>query len=148
MQPENLGAFLETGVLFCQIGDPKKLEAVLVIDQSDRNIVREDQVVDIKLEGFSGTTLHCRVQEIAESELKVCPKRLSNKSGGEVSTKTDPQTGEERPMSTSYQARVPVDNPDDYYRIGLRGQACVHTDWISLGARLWRLIRHTFNFKV
>ena len=61
MQPENLGAYLETGVLFCQIGDPKKLEAVLVIDQSDRNIVREDQAVDLKLEGFSGTTLHSRV---------------------------------------------------------------------------------------
>ena len=43
LDPENLGATLEQGVLFCQIGDPKRLEAVLVIDQADRNIVREGQ---------------------------------------------------------------------------------------------------------
>ncbi len=51
-------------------------------------------------------------------------------------------------MSTQYQARAPIDDPDGKYRIGLRGQARVHTKWISLGARLWRLLSHTFNFKL
>ena len=51
-------------------------------------------------------------------------------------------------MSTSYQARAPIDDPDEQYRLGLRGQARVQTKWISLGARLWRLLTHTFNFKL
>ena len=81
-----------------------------------RTSSREGQAVDIKLEGFPSTTLHSQIAEIAESELKVSPQRLSSKSGGELATKTDPQTGAERPMSTSYQARTPIDDPEE--RIG------------------------------
>ena len=145
---ENLGALLEPGVLFCQVGDPKRLEAVLVVDQTDRNIVRKDQSVDIKLEGFPSTTLHSTIAEIAESELKQSPQRLSTKSGGELPTKIDPQTGVEIPMSTSYQARVPIDDPEGRFCLGLRGQARVYTAWLPIGARLWRLVAHTFNFKM
>jgi len=148
LDPENLGAHLEQGTLFCQVGDPKRLEAVMVVDQADRNLIAKDQVVDIKLEGFPSVTLHGTVVEIAESELKVSPKRLSTKSGGELPTKTDTNTGIERPMSTSYQARAPIDDPAGQYRLGLRGQARIHTKWISLGERLWRLLTHTFNFKL
>ena len=102
------------GTLFCQVGDPKKLEAVLVIDQADRNLILDGQhqPVDIKLEGFAGVTIPSEIAEVAESELKIAPRRLSNKSQGELATKTDPQTGVERPMSTSYQARAPIDDPE------------------------------------
>lgn len=153
LDPENIGATLEQGTLFCQIGDPKKLEAVLIIDQTDRNLVVDGKPgnrprVDIKLEGFADLTLHSEIIEVAGSELKVAPKRLTNKSGGELATKTDQQSGVERPMNTSYQARAPIDDPNEQFRIGLRGQACVHTQWISLGSRLWRLLTHTFNFKL
>ena len=33
--------YLEDGVLFCQIGDPQQYEAILVIDQTDLEFVRE-----------------------------------------------------------------------------------------------------------
>jgi putative peptide zinc metalloprotease protein len=148
LEPENVGAYLEQGVRFCQIGDPKRLEAVMVIDQADRNIIREDQAVDIKLEGFPGTTLHSRITEIADEELRITPSRLATKSGGELPSKTDPHTNVDRPMSTSYQARAPIDDPDGNIRLGVRGQARVYTKWLSLGDRLWRLFIHTFNFKM
>ncbi len=148
LDPENFGAYLERSVLFCQIGNPKTLEAVMVIDQTDTNLIEEGQKVDIKLEGFSYVTLHSTVKEIAESILKVSPKRLSTKYGGELPTKTNTQTGVEEPINASYQACAPIDDPAGQYRIGLRGQARVYTKWISLGARLWRLFIHTFNFKL
>ena len=151
LDPENLGATLEQGVLFCQVGDPTKLDAVLVVDQADRNLIQEGQAVDVKLEGYPAPsmTLHSKIKEVAESELKITPKRMSTQHpGGEVPTKTDQQTGIERPMSTSYQARVPIDDPAGQYRLGLRGQARVYTRWLPLGTRLWRLISHTFNFKL
>jgi putative peptide zinc metalloprotease protein len=148
LDKENLGATLEQGERFCQIGDPKRLEAVMVIDQADRNIIRDGQAVDIKLEGFPSTTLHSQLAEIAESELKVSPQRLSSKSGWDLATKTDPHTGAEKPMSTSYQARAPIDDPEGLILLGIRGQARIYTDWLPLGTRLWRLVSHTFNFKL
>jgi putative peptide zinc metalloprotease protein len=148
LDPENRGEVLDQGVLFCQVGDPKRLEAVLIVDQADRNIVREGQSVDLKIEGLPSITWTSKIAEIAESELKVTPQRLSTQSGGEVPTKTDPTTGVQKPMSTSYQARVPIDDTDGLLRLGLRGQARVYTDWIPLGTRLWRLVAHTFNFKM
>ena len=148
LESKNLGAYLEQGVLFCQVGDPTKLEAVLVVDQADRNLVQRGQQTKIKLEGFPDTTIYGEIQEIAESKLKVTPQRLSTKSGGEVPSTTDPNTGVETPISTSYQARVMIDDPQGYYPLGLRGQARVSTRWISLGTRLWRLISHTFNFQL
>ncbi len=148
LDPENLGAYLEQGTLFCQIGNPKQLEAVMIVDQADRNLIREGQKVDLNLEGMSFSTLHSEIQEIAESELKVSPQRLSTKHGGELPTKTDPQTGAERPMSTSYQARAPIDDATGAIRLGIRGQARVYTDWVSLGTRFWWMLAQTFNFKM
>ena len=118
LDPENLGAHLEPGILFCQIGDPKELEAV-----HDHRSGRSEphpargRKVDIKIEGFPGT-IHSEVAEIAGSELKVTPQRLSTRSGGELPTKTNPQTGTEKPISTSYQARAPIDDPDQAIRSG------------------------------
>jgi putative peptide zinc metalloprotease protein len=150
LDAENLGAFLEP-VLFCQVGDPTKLEAVLVVDQADRNLIRageDGSKVELKLEGYPALTLHGKVAEISESELRICPPALSTKHNGNVPTKTDPHTGVEKPMSTCYEARVPFDAPDGSFRLNLCGEARVHTAPLSLGSRLWRLINHTFNFKL
>jgi hypothetical protein len=88
------------------------------------------------------------IAEIAESELKVTPPRLSTRSGGELPSKIDPHTNVESPQCTSYQARVPIDDPEGLVRLGIRGQARVYTDWLPLGTRLWRLVAQTFNFKM
>jgi len=149
LDPENLGAYLEQGVKFCEIGDPKRLEAVVIVDQADRNIIRVGQKVDLKLEGHSSTTLRgLQIKEIAERELTVAPQRLTTRAGGELPSKVDPETGRDIPISTSYQARVPFDDPNGLFHVGLRGQARSHTDWLSIGARVWRLLTHTFNFKL
>ncbi len=148
LMPENIGAQLDESVLFCQIGDPKLLEAILVIDQADRNFVCVGQEVEIKLDQLPYDTLHSQITSIAESELEISPRSLSTKAGGELPTITDPTTGAERPQSTSYQARAPLDDPDGLLRIGLRGRAKIHTPWQPLGQRIWRFVCHTFNFKL
>jgi len=147
MEPENLGCYLEESVLFCQVGDPEKMEAMLVIDQADIDFVRPGQEVEIKLDGLPHDILQGQIAEIAPDALEISPRRLSTKSGGELATKTDP-AGVERPMSTSYQARVYLDDPDGLLGLGLRGRAKIHADWQTLGRRLWRLATRTFNFKL
>jgi putative peptide zinc metalloprotease protein len=149
LDPENVGAYLEERVMFCQIGDPKKLKAVMVIDQSDRNMIEREQVVDLKINELPfKKAVRSHIADISESELKECPKRLSSKHGGEVSTKTDPVTGIEVPQSTSYQADAPLDDDDGLMRLGLCGTGRIYTRWLSVGERVWRLVSHTFNFKL
>jgi putative peptide zinc metalloprotease protein len=147
LEKENLGAYLVEGEMFCQVGDPRKLEAVVYIDQVDRNLIHADQTVDIKVFELPHDTFTRKIAEIAERESQVCPQRLSNKAGGEVATKTDPH-GTERPVSTLYQARVPIDDETGLMCLGLRGTARIHTDWIPLGTRFYRFLSHTFNFKL
>jgi putative peptide zinc metalloprotease protein len=148
LEPEKVGAFLEPGVLFCQIGDPRRLEAILVIDQTDIDYVKEGQRVDIKLDKLPHDTLESHITEIANADLKISSQRLSTKMGGELATKTDKASGTERPMSTSYQARVPIDDPDGLLGLGLRGRAKIHATWLPLSTRAWRFLTHMFNFRM
>jgi multidrug efflux pump subunit AcrA (membrane-fusion protein) len=154
LEPKNQGAQLDEGVLFCQVGDPTKFEAILVIDQTDVEFVREllaksaQPQVDIKLDSLPSQTFRSEITGIADSDLKISPKRLSAKAGGELATTTDPHTGQEKLRNTSYQARAPLDDPNGLLRIGLRGQGRIYTAWQPLGTRLWRLLSHTFNFKM
>jgi hypothetical protein len=124
------------------------MEAILVVDQADNELVREGQKVDIKLQELPLETLHGAINEIANIDLKVTPQRLSVKSGGDLATVTDKATGAEHPANVSYQARVPVDDSQRQLLIGLRGQAKIHAQWQSLGQRFWRFITHTFNFRM
>jgi len=108
LKETNLGAFLEQSVMFCQIGDPRRMEAIVVIDQADRNYIRGGQVAEIKLDNLPHDILLTHVTSIAESELESVSPRMSTSAGGEVATLRDPDTGEERPQSTAYQARAPL----------------------------------------
>lgn len=145
LDDRNLGALLPVDVLFCQVGDPHKLEAILVVDQGDIPFVECGQRVEIKLDQLPHDVFEGRITEVSPDALKISSKRLSTKSGGELATKTDP-SGVERPMSPSYQVRVPLDDPDGLMRLGLRGRAKIHADWQTLSQRVWRFITSTFNF--
>ena len=76
-------------MLFCNIGDPKKLEAVLVIEQDDIEFIREEQSVAIKINEIPGWTYHSQIMEIAKNDMKITPRSLSQKGGGEVVSKQD-----------------------------------------------------------
>ena len=145
---ENLGAHLDPGVLFCQVGDPKVLEAVMVVDQTDRNLIHEGQQVDIKLEGFPAVTIHSKIKEIAGSALKVTSQAAVDQVGRRVAHEDQPADRRRGADEHDLSGPRPIDDPAGQYRLGLRGQARIHTGWISLGARLWRLLTHTFNFKL
>ncbi|HET6881654.1 MAG TPA: HlyD family efflux transporter periplasmic adaptor subunit [Pirellulales bacterium] len=147
LQERNRGAYLQEGTLFCQVGDPRKMEAVLVVDQADIDYVRKNDHVDIKLDEMPLDELRGEVIEIAHEPLRTVPRHLGNKQGGELATKTD-ESGVERPMNTSYQVRVPIDDSEGLLRLGLKGRARIHTRPQTLGHRLWRFIAQTFNFRL
>lgn len=250
---ENLGgAYLkeENGkpVLFCQVGHPSVIEAVMVIEQADvefvRELILEDQrpQVEIKVDALPHEVLLTEVVSVAEDKMQVTPARMTTKNGGEVPSIFDEQTGTDRPQSASYQASAPLgffghgqryrwlrgrlehspdeetwrlryvpegsavdelgglvvladaslldgygagefvelkgqlaegtadaaagnptsleaplyevtdvrrlDTANGLLQLGLRGQAKVHTQWMPLGTRFWRFVRHTFKFAI
>jgi putative peptide zinc metalloprotease protein len=143
---KNRGCSLSEGTTFCLIGDPARYDAMVVFDQADIEWVRSGQRVRVKLDELPHTTLDGAIEEVSRSDLRVTPKPLSNKSGGELATRTD-AAGVERPMSVSYQARVPLDGADaEDLRRGLRGRAKIDVGWSSLGSRAWRSFCQTFYF--
>jgi len=147
LSQRNVGAHLTAGELFCQIGDPNDLEAVVIIDQGDVEFVREGQTVRIKLDAYPGATFESQIENISEIELASVPKALSQAAGGSIATRTD-KTGVQHPLSTSYQASAPLDLQGERLRLGMRGQAKIYTDWRPLGAVLWRFFMETFTFQM
>jgi putative peptide zinc metalloprotease protein len=149
--PLNKGSYLREGTLFCQVGDPTQMEAVLVVDEADQPLVEKDQKATLKLDAFPYETIEGTITKVSTERMKMSPRRLSAKSGGELATKTNPVTGAEQPMSTSYQASVDVPDPDQIYRLGLRGRGKIHMDpdhWQTLGQRFWRFLTRTFHFRM
>jgi putative peptide zinc metalloprotease protein len=133
----NRGAWLEAGTLLCLVGDREKLEAVLVIDQADVGQVSAGQEVEIQLDELPSQTFSGRIAETAEIDLKRAPEQLSVKTGGELQTASD-RRGGERPASASYQARVPLDDPNGLMLLDARGRAKIHVSSQAIGPRLWR----------
>ncbi len=88
-----------------------------------------------------------KIAEKSQTELKSASTSLASQSGGDLQTEIDPTTGQVKPRSVSYQARVPIENIDVPLRPGYRGSAKVHVAPMSLGQRLWRVIAQTFNFE-
>ncbi|WP_315850974.1 MULTISPECIES: hemolysin D [Rhodopirellula] len=146
LQERNRGALLTADDLICEIGSPEAFEAVLIIDQGDRQLVRESQEVDLKLDSRRLETFHGSIEEISKKPLEAASASMSSQTGGSLQTEIDPKTGQIKPRSVSYQARVPIDGIEMPLRPGYRGAAKVHVDPMSLGSRLWRVIIKTFNF--
>ena len=134
MEPKNLGATLKQSTAFCQIGNPAQMQAALVIDQSDIDLVKDGCKVVVKLDELPGDVFYSQIEKISQTPLTVSPRELSHKTGGDLQTKTDPN-GVERPMNTSYEALAPIDNSKQELVVGLRGRAKISSArWLSLGS--------------
>ena len=160
LAPKNLGAAYPESELICRVGDPTDLEALLVVDQADIDLVDAAIVAEakaqakpkVKLEvaAFPGRTLHSHVEQVARVELKAMAASLSSYAQGGVEAKMD-RSGASKPLSTSYQARVPLDDQGALKGLlcsGMRGHAQIYTQWQSLGARAYRYVSRTFHFEL
>ena len=143
LDPRSRGAYLETGTLFCTIGDPDRLEGVLVIDQADMKFVRQGQGVRLKFDPMPGRVLEGTIAEVSKLDLKVAPRELAAEGGLPVRLARD---GTPHPANVSYQARVELgDCPSDLL-VAARGQAKILAAPRSLAARLYHRLSQVFRF--
>ncbi len=147
---ETLGQWVKPGKPFCEVADPREMEAHLIVDQSDIDLIRIDPppTAWVKIYGRSEVTLKSRVTEIAKRNREEIPPELSNAAGGEIAAKPDPQTGQVKPQSAVYEVVIPVDNPRLEFHPGQRGFAKIDAGHASFGWWLWRLITKTFHFTI
>lgn len=147
---ETTGKWIQAGELFCEIGDPKKLEAHLLIDQSDVELIRplQDKKARawVKIYGASRRTYVSSVEEVAKRNQEEIPPELSNLAGGEIAASPDQQTGGAKPLSAVFEAVIPIDNSDLHLQPGQRGFAKIDGGTATLGWWLYRLILKTFRF--
>ena len=148
LDKKNLGAMLSPETqhnLLCQIGDPNAWDAVLVIDQRDLDLVVPGQEVRLMFEESAYNVFISQIEDIADDEMEVISPRLASTSGGFVPAQADPD-GVVKPLSTSYQAGVPIDDQLGLFRSGLIGHARIETAPRTLASRLGRYLRRTFRF--
>jgi putative peptide zinc metalloprotease protein len=142
---KNLNATFQPTDLICEVGEPENLDAVLVIDQSYIDYVREGQQVRILLEADTQHAYKTTVDEIAENEMKSLPPQMTTKAGGRMEAKQDP-SGQMRPLTTSYQARAHLGDATGIAQVGLQGQARIYTGWQTIRERVYRTFTKTFHF--
>ena len=138
----NAGPFLSESTLVCLVGDSQQMQADLVLDQSQIDFIATGQNVDIKLDHLPLDEFQGKITTIALQDMKVTPKNLSNKSGGELASKTD-ESGVERPWSPSYQALVfPLTGPDDLLRAACAAAWKIHARWQTAAERAFAARQH------
>ena len=143
-----VGQWLKPGKPYCEIGDPHKLEAHLILDQTDIHLIKPDNEVWLKIYGKSETTYKSRVAEIAPRTSEEVPTELSNMASGEVASKPDPKTGSAKPLTAVYELIIPVDNSNLELEPGLRGFAKIDGGSYTLAWWLHRWWNKVFNFQL
>jgi putative peptide zinc metalloprotease protein len=147
LETRNLGCYFDERTHLLSIAPSDRLNAILIIDQGDRNDILVGQTVEIKFDSLPDQTYRGKVKEISERDLEFVPKTLSNKLGGELPTVTDDQ-GRERLTSNAYQATVQLERDTRLLRPGMRGRARFVVDRRPAGDWIWRYLRRTFHFRL
>ena len=134
LEPQNLGCTLSTGTLFCQIGDPRRQQAILLIDQSDLEYIRPGQAVHLLLTPRPDQPLHTHLTSLSHEPLLTVPASLSRPHGGPIST-------------TLYPAFAPLPSTPHSPLPGTLGHSSLPAHPTPLLTHLSRWFAHTFHFK-
>ena len=155
LDEQNIGATFREGTTFCLIGEPARLEVVMLVDESEVEFVQAGQPVAFKIDALPWLTIRGEIDQMAENRVDTMSPRLSVKSGGTVPTVTD-AAGRERPISAHYEASM-VLSSEHLQKLGLqpgtltpgmRGTARIEVGNRTIGRWLLRLLWQTFNFRL
>jgi putative peptide zinc metalloprotease protein len=144
LEERHRGCPLEAGEALCQIGDPARLEATLLVDQSQIEWVHVGQRVDVQLDEAPGLLRRGTVSRISQRSLR----RLSTEreAGSVMEYRRDAQ-GTPRLAQTVYEVRVEMEPTSQPTSVNATGRARIAASPRSLGERLFRYVRSTFRIR-
>jgi putative peptide zinc metalloprotease protein len=146
LDARNRGTPLAPGDVVCEIGDPARLEAVLIVDQADVEFLEVGQSVDVVCDAQPWQTHRGKISAIALHQLEATPAGLSVHDGGAIPSHSD-TAGHQRPASPSYSVVVPLAASQLPPAAGLRGTARILVAQETLATRSWRCLCRTFRFE-
>lgn len=146
LEDRNLGAWIETGTPLLTIAPTEHMQAVLLLDQDDRNEIEPGRLVNLRHEHTPGIYHLAAVTRVGQRQTNVAPPALSNRFGGYLVTTTDHQQ-QEALYGSHYQvlADLPADTP---FLHGMRGQARFISYQHSIAGWLWRACQQLFTFRL
>lgn len=144
LETRNDGAYLGQGVVICRIGDPRCLEAVLAINESQMEFVHPGQAAEILLEQYPGVTLRTEIKETSTQDIRSAAQGPVAQHGNGLPTRARTD-GRKRPLEPAYQASCHIDDRAGQMVIGATGQARVFAGYRSLAQRFRRYIARTFS---
>lgn len=154
LDPENRGCVVEAASELVKIAPSDEIQAVMYIDQSDREDLLDDMEVEMKLDHLPDISYVAPVTLVSGRGEKLAPESLTTKYGGQLGTRPDDK-GQEMLTSTAYRAVVEMHFIHDESRAdaqlikpGMRGQARILVDDRTVWQWLKRYIYETFRFKL
>ena len=142
LDAQNLGCRLEAGTLFCQVGEPDRLEALVIASEADVERLRPGQRVRISLHMTPGDIRTGRVEEVARLNASELPSELIAADLLPVRRGAD---GRPRPLGNYYQAVVSLDDSPAPVLTNAVGWAKIRVDPQPFGLHLYRALRSTFR---
>ncbi len=143
----NVGAFIERHTHILTIAPDERVQAVLLIDQADRNAVIAGTRVRTKFNHLPHEVFAGVIHRISERHSDDVPRGLSVREGGPVATVVD-QIGRERMASIAYHGLVVLDDDRNILLAGMQGRArCIVVEH-SIAGWLWRYLRLTLHFRM
>jgi len=154
LDPRNAGCRVEAGQELASIAPSDKVQAVLYVDQGDRDDLGDNMEVEIKLDHLADITWITKVTQVSLKGEVMAPEALTTRFNGPLATKPSTQ-GQEQLASTAFRAIAemhfddPVSQPDSVLmKPGMRGNARFIISNRTAVHWLWRYLSETFRFRV
>jgi multidrug efflux pump subunit AcrA (membrane-fusion protein) len=147
LDPANTNCFLDEQTHICSVAPTNTWQAVIVIDQQDREDIAVGTRVRMKIEELPDTVLEGTVADLSDRHFEFVPAVLSNKYGGPLPTVSDPN-GREKATSHAYEGAVVLDIDPHLLRSGMRGESRLIVGHRSAAEWLWRWLNATFKFRL
>ena len=154
LDAENENCFVEQGTELLSIAPTDQIQAVMYIDQGDRDDLKDEMEVQLKLDHLPWITYTAPVAFVSPRGEKVAPEALTTKYGGSLSTRPDAK-GQETLASTAYRATVEMHfvhessrNDSHIIQPGMRGVARFIVADRTAGRWIWIYLNETFRFRL
>ena len=141
LDPRNRGCYLEAGIALCQVATPDRLEATVVVEQSQVDAIEVGQTVEVCLDELSQSYRQGVVRAIAELRSESAPPELIAKQLLPVSH----NAGEPRLLGTYYQVSVTLDSGSPV-PLGASGYARIHVAPQTLARRIYEAVCASFSW--
>jgi putative peptide zinc metalloprotease protein len=162
LEPNTLGAHVEPRTLVCLVGDPRRLTAVLLVDDANVKRLAPSQKARLRIDELPGQVIEGEVVEVSrhaaqDSASTKQPVDLSPLMAGLVAPGKHGPMYEAR-VRFSQESRVKSQEPEvgysaldprpstlDQLIIGGRGEAKVTSERITVGRLIYRYLAQTFR---